>query len=200
MTDPLPDDPGFDGSLDEPVDDELMADDLDYGLPDDEGERSNWGLVLGLLVAVGAIGLLVLDGLESETYFFDVDEAVAQGDDVTGQTIRIRGDVEEGTIDSDHEQLVHRFDVGAGGETMSIRYEKALPDTFEDDSEVVVEGHLDDDFVLHADEVLVKCPSRYEGGPPAEEYDGEYDGDYQDYDDYDHTTSKSDTDPTQAAR
>lgn len=209
MSTDLPDDdPGFDGTLEDssvdgPVDDELMADELDYGLPDGDDEGSNWGLVLGLLVAVGAISFLVFDGLQAETYFFDVHEAVERGDELTGETIRIRGDVEDDSLTSDHENLVHRFDVGSKGETMSIRYEKALPDTFENDSEVVAEGRLDEDFVLHADEVLVKCPSRYEGGPPADEYDGEYDdydGDYGDYDDYDHTTSAPEADDTQASR
>ena len=180
MTNEIPDNnSGRDGSIEDvSLDDELLADDLDYGLSDDE-DSSNWGLVVGLLVAIAAISFLVFDGLQSETYFFDVHDAVERGDSLVGETVRVRGDVRSGSYEGDAGSLEHRFDITTQGEAMTIYYQRALPDTFEEDSEIVAEGRLDEDFVLHADEVLVKCPSRYEGAPPS--VDDNQDG-YGDYD------------------
>ena len=44
---------------------------------------------------------------------------------------------------------------------------RTVPDTFTDanDIEVVVEGRLQRDGVLHATDVLAKCGSRYEAVP-----------------------------------
>lgn len=168
---------GRDGSVDVPLDDdELLADDLDYGLSDDH-EGPSWGLIIGVFVAIAAIGFLIFDGLQSETYFFDVHDAVERGDELVGETIRVRGDVKPGSVEGEKGFLEHRFDITSEGESMTILYERALPDTFEEDSEIVAQGLLDDQFVLHADEVLVKCPSRYEGGPPTDEPAGY--GDYE---------------------
>lgn len=161
------------------LDDELLADELDYGLADSEDEGPNWMLIGGLLVAVGAITLLVFDGMESETYFFDVHEVVERNAELAGETVRVRGDVEAGTIDAEEARLESSFNITSQGESLTIYYERALPDTFNEDSEIVAEGTLEPG-ALHADEVLVRCPSRYEGAPPTS--DGDY-GDYGDYDD-----------------
>ncbi len=167
-----------DGSLYDELDDEgLLADDLEYGLSDHQDEGPNWGLLIGVTVALAAIVFLVFDGIQAETYFFDVHNAVERGDELIGETIRVRGHVESGSFEGEPGMLESRFDIATEGESMSIVYHRALPDTFEEDSEIVAEGRLDEEFVLHADEVLVKCPSRYEGAPPTE---GGYGDDYDD--------------------
>ena len=186
-----PDDPrGRDGSLPSPdsteslSDDELLAQDLDYGLSDPD-DSSNWGLVIGVLVAMAAITFLVFDGMQGETYFFDVHELQERQDALVDETVRVRGDVEAGSYVGKDGHVEHEFRIASQGETMTIIYHRALPDTFEDGSEIVAEGTLQSGMVLKADEVLVKCPSRYEGAPPAHDdgYDGYDDGDY-DTDDY----------------
>ena len=192
MTDsPLPnDDAGRDGSLDGSYEDQsLLADDLEYGLADDP-EGPSWGLIIGVFVAMAAIAFLIFDGMNSETYFFDVHEAVERSDQLIGQTIRVRGEVSPGTYEGKPGVLESRFDIASEGATLTIYYNRPLPDTFEEDSEIVAEGTLKEGLVLHADEVLVRCPSRYEGAPPT---GGD---DYGDYGDYEAPTS---TDP-QASR
>lgn len=145
-----------------------IDDELDYGYdsssPPEGG--TNWGVMIGLLIAVAAVGYIVFDGLKSQTYFYAVDEAVARGDDLIGQTIRIRGVVETGTIVGQPGGLNFSFRLAEQGESMAVAYQKALPDTFAEGTEVVAQGTVDASFTLHADEVLVKCPSRYEGAPP----------------------------------
>ena len=46
-------------------------------------------------------------------------------------------------------------------------YRGIAPDTFNDSVEVVVEGRIQHDGVIHATDVLAKCGSRYESVPKA---------------------------------
>ncbi len=126
----------------------------------------NWALVVGLLVVMVGVTFVVLDGMESQTYFYTVDEAVAQGSDLAGQTVRVKGKVEPGTVVGEDGTLGRRFRVTENGKSLQVSYERAMPDTFAEDREVVVHGTVTDQLVLEADEVLVKCPSKYEGSPP----------------------------------
>jgi cytochrome c-type biogenesis protein CcmE len=43
-------------------------------------------------------------------------------------------------------------------------YTGVTPDTFKNDSEVVVKGRLGEDNTFHATEIIAKCPSKYEPG------------------------------------
>jgi cytochrome c-type biogenesis protein CcmE len=151
-----------DDSLDH-IDDEL---DFGYESATSTQEGTNWGVMIGLLIAVAAVSYIVFDGLKSQTYFYAVDEAVARGDDLIGQTIRIRGVVETGTIVGEPGGLNFSFRLAEQGQSMAVAYTKALPDTFAEGTEVVAQGRVDASLTMHADEVLVKCPSRYEGAPP----------------------------------
>jgi cytochrome c-type biogenesis protein CcmE len=135
---------------------------------EEEDERGgfNWALVVGLLVIVVGVGFLVLDGMESQTYFYTAEEAVAQGEDLAGKTVRIKGKVEPGTVVGEDGRLGREFRVTENGKSIRVVYNRAMPDTFAEDREVVVHGTVSDDLVVEADEVLVKCPSKYEGAPP----------------------------------
>lgn len=130
---------------------------------DDDG--LNWRLVTGALVTALVLGLLVIDGLESETYFFTVDEAVAEADSVQNRQIRVKGNVVDGSIVGEEGSVGRTFKISEKGEEIRIKYDKALPDTFDEDVQVVATGTLDGK-TLRASEIMVKCPSRYEGKPP----------------------------------
>ena len=134
------------------------------------GLRLGWAL--GLVAFVAILGFMLFDVTQSETYFYEVHQAVAKGPDLVGQTVRIKGKVEPGSIRGEDGKLGFAFRVTEGGKSLEVRYDKALPDTFEAGREVVAQGEVDRGYVLQADEVLVKCPSRYEGeaptaGPPS---------------------------------
>lgn len=146
------------------LDDEDLYDDAPQPAPKRTG--TNWGLLIGIVVAFAAIAFIVFDGLEAETYFFSVDQAVEKGEGIYGKHVRIKGVVEAGTIDGTAGVLGHSFKISEQGVSMPVVYSKALPDTFQEGVEVVAHGRLDDQGTLHADEILVKCPSRYEGQPP----------------------------------
>ncbi len=130
------------------------------------GKGVNWMIVVGLIVAAIGVTFIVLDGFESETYFYTVDQAVAKGTDIVGETVRVKGVVEPGTIVGEDGELRRTFRVMENGKSLTVTYDKAMPDTFDENMEVVVQGEVQDDLSITADEVLVKCPSRYEGAPP----------------------------------
>lgn len=134
--------------------------------PEEDDEGLNWRLVLGVLVSAAVIGMLVVDGLGSETYFFTVDEALTHASSVEGQKIRVKGKVVDGSIESYDDRVGRSFTISAKGQTLRVEYDEAMPDTFKEGVQVVATGSLDSNQTLTAEEVLVKCPSRYEGKPP----------------------------------
>lgn len=155
--------------VDERDDDALL--DLHAAAMEDEGAPTppqgvNWGVLVALVVAMAAVSFLVFDGLKAETYFYTVDQAVARGPDLAGEHVRIKGVVETGSVEGTAGQLGHRFRISEQGKSLTVTFDKALPDTFKEGSEVVAHGEVNERLVLEADEVLVKCPSRYEGQPP----------------------------------
>lgn len=127
-----------------------------------------WTVLAILLVAAG-IGFVVFDGLKSETYFYTVDQAVAQGPKLVGQHVRVKGTVEPGSVVGAAGELGRTFRIDENGKSIRVTYDKAMPDTFQENREVVVKGTVNDKMTVVADEVLVKCPSRYEAHPPTAE-------------------------------
>lgn len=136
-------------------------------LDDDGAGRGLHPAWMLAIVAVAAIiGYILYDGVSGETYFYTADQAVAQGPKLRGQTVRVKGKVEEGSIVGAAGQLQRTFRITEHGKSLRVSYDKALPDTFKEGMEVVAQGRVGDDYTLVADEVLVKCPSRYEGQTP----------------------------------
>lgn len=151
----------------DPIDDLESDGPLELELEsEDSGKGVNWMIVVGLIVAAIGVTFIVLDGFESETYFYTVDQAVAKGTDIVGETVRVKGIVEPGTIIGEDGELRRTFKVTENGKSLTVTYDKAMPDTFDENMEVVVQGEVQKDLSINADEVLVKCPSRYEGAPP----------------------------------
>jgi len=134
--------------------------------PETGDDGLNWRLVIGAVASAAILGFLVVDGLGSETYFFTVDEAATQQASLTGRTIRVKGTVVEGSIDNYEERVGRSFDISEKGEKLRVTYDRATPDTFDEGVQVVATGTLRESGTLEADEVLVKCPSRYGKDPP----------------------------------
>lgn len=162
--------PEWDGMLESAgtdFDDELLFEDqLDKEYGGEEKEGPSWGLIVGSLVAVAAIAFLIFDGMQTETFFFDADVAAERSADLVGHNIRVRGTVEPGSVIARPGSIENQFRISESGVSVTILFNRGLPDTFQEDSEIVAQGSFDEAGVFHASEVLVKCPSRYEGAPP----------------------------------
>jgi cytochrome c-type biogenesis protein CcmE len=132
----------------------------------------------GIQIALGAaaVALLLgwyaatnLDSIGTFRYYQTLDEF--RGADPTAGPARVHGYVAPGSIVRDVGARQLRFAVvndpphqgGSGRAPMRVVYDSLeTPDMFNDGAEVVIEGHLDPSSVFVADNVMAKCPSKFE--------------------------------------
>ena len=114
------------------------------------------------LVLATVFGVLLYTTLgESMQYYKYVDEVVGSQGDWTGKKLQVHGYVVPGSIGKKRDRLEYRFDIQRNGKTMRAVYTGIVPDTFKDDSEVVLTGMLTKDGFM-ANDLTAKCPSKYD--------------------------------------
>jgi len=117
------------------------------------------------LVLATVFGILLYTTLgESMQYYKYVDEVVDSPTDWTGKKLQVHGYVVPDSIARKRDRLEYRFELQRNGKTLRAYYNGVVPDTFKDDSEVVLTGVLTKDGFM-ADEMTAKCPSKYEEAP-----------------------------------
>jgi cytochrome c-type biogenesis protein CcmE len=125
-------------------------------------------LVAGLLL-VGVILALMIYGLTTaKAYWLTVDEVKQRGSTLISQRLRVNGVVAAGSEDWNAEQVTLRFmieDEENPGQQLAVVYFEPRPDNFKRAASVIVEGELLADGTFQADELFLKCPSRYEEAP-----------------------------------
>ncbi|QGY41723.1 cytochrome c maturation protein CcmE [Pseudodesulfovibrio cashew] len=121
---------------------------------------------VALLLFLGGLGYLIFSGLtEDSVYFLNVSEALAQ-DRTQIKQARLFGKVSPSNLVIADGKLGASFDLMDKMEhakMLRVQYKGALPDTFKDDVEVIVEGGFSPDGTVFVARTLVtKCPSKYE--------------------------------------
>jgi cytochrome c-type biogenesis protein CcmE len=144
-------------------------------------------IVGGLLIIAAVIYLIVSSTSATAQYFLTVDEMVEKGETVVGRDLRVSGAVIGETVDYDPETLTLEFDVAhVPGDIKDIDNEGGLaavlhaavidptrnripvvyvgpkPDLLRHEAQAIMTGQLGEDGVFYADELLLKCPTRYE--------------------------------------
>ncbi|MCP3902439.1 MAG: cytochrome c maturation protein CcmE [Planctomycetes bacterium] len=118
-------------------------------------------IVAGLAITV-AVSILAVAGVrEGWVYYLPVDQFVS-GASYHDQRVRLHGMVSAENLDVSTGLLVARFDLLGETERIRIEYSGVVPDMFEAEREVVIEGTLDEAGVFQADTLLTKCASKYE--------------------------------------
>ncbi len=120
--------------------------------------------LIGGVILVLAMGYLGYTGFMSgATYYYEVDEFLAQGSAINSQAVRVNGQVVPGSVEQEAQGRILRFTMVdiEGTESLPVVYQGVVPDTFQVGGEVVVEGHLDSDGIFQAYTLMPKCPSRY---------------------------------------
>ncbi|MBA2302989.1 MAG: cytochrome c maturation protein CcmE [Acidobacteria bacterium] len=119
------------------------------------------------VVIVGALGGLMYTSLiEGTEYYKHVEEVMADPSAWQGKKLQLHGFVVEKSIMRRPGTLDHIFQVQSKGQVVNARYTGIVPDTFKDNSEVVIKGYLGPDgFAVEPDGVMAKCPSKYEAAP-----------------------------------
>lgn len=123
-------------------------------------------IILSAVVIVGALGFFMAQTLsENMAYYKHVDEVMTQPDEWYGKNMQLHGFVVAGSIEGKIETMEWRFQIKSGSSVAHATYRGVVPDTFQDDSEVVLKGHLTPEgFQVEPGGVMAKCPSKYEPG------------------------------------
>lgn len=121
---------------------------------------------VALTLFLGGLGYLIFSGLtEDSVYFLNVNEALA-ADRTEIKSARLFGKVSPQNLDIAEGQLGVAFDLVDKVEldkSLRVEFKGALPDTFKEDVEVIVEGSFTPDGnVFKAKTLVTKCPSKYE--------------------------------------
>lgn len=123
-------------------------------------KRTKVLLGIGLIVvALGALMGLALSG--SQTYYVTISELTSQPAARSGQQLRVNGRLIGSSVTFDPEKVRLEFQLRDGEQTMPVVYNGVRPGNFEDNIEVLVEGQFTEG-VFVAENVLTKCPSKYE--------------------------------------
>jgi len=145
----------------------------------------------GLLILAAVVYLIASSTQASAEYFMTVDEVKAEGAAAVGKSLRISGAVLGDTVQYDQNTLALTFDIAQvsgdnneieaqGGlakvlhdavidptrQRISIIYIGPKPDLLRGEAQAILTGKLDANGVFHADELLLKCPTKYEQAVP----------------------------------
>ena len=145
----------------------------------------------GTLILAAVVYLIVSSTKASAEYFMTVDELNAKGSSAVNQSVRLSGAVLGDTIQYDASTLTLTFDVAhvpgdndeieaLGGlavvlheavsdptrSRIKVVYEGVMPDLLRNEAQAIMTGKLGEDGVFHAEELLLKCPTKYEEALP----------------------------------
>jgi cytochrome c-type biogenesis protein CcmE len=131
-------------------------------------KNRRWFYLVGGLIVVVGLAVILLNVFQSYSiYYYTVDELKSQGEKIYGEQIRVTGKVADGSADYDVEKRLLTFAItdgntnGAVG-SLPMTYEGIRPNNFDEGIEVVVEGKYGATGVFTADQIITKCPSKYE--------------------------------------
>ncbi|MDI6871152.1 MAG: cytochrome c maturation protein CcmE [Bacillota bacterium] len=123
-------------------------------------KRTKVFLGIGLIVLAMA-ALMVLGLSRSQTYYVTLEELLSQPAARADQQLRVNGKLIGSSVTFDPDQVLLRFELTDGRRTLPVAYKGVRPGSFEDGSDVLVEGRFRDGVFI-AENVLTKCPSKYE--------------------------------------
>ena len=139
-------------------------------LDDEAPARSNRARFLVLsTVIVLALGYMIYAAFPGNAlYFLTVSEFDGKSEVHDGRLLRISGKLVEGTFGREGNSIQTQFQITdndgeSPGITLQASYTGVLPDLFfNPHSELILEGSYGANQVFHADNILVKCPSKYQ--------------------------------------
>ncbi len=148
-------------------------------------------IIGGVLILAAVVYLIVSSTQANAEYFMTINELKSKGSTMVGQNIRVSGAVIGSTIKYDPQTLTLSFDVAhvpgdnkeidaQGGlaavlhaavvdpsrARIQVLYSGPKPDLLKDEAQAIMTGHLDSAGVFHADELLLKCPTKYQNAVP----------------------------------
>ena len=148
-------------------------------------------IVGGFVILAAVVYLIVTATQASAEYFMTIDELKARRASVVNKNVRASGAIIGDTISYDPQSLTLKFTVanvsgdnneierlgGLGAalhqavidptrSRLQIVYKGPKPDLLRNEAQAIMTGHLAADGVFYADELLLKCPTKYQQAVP----------------------------------
>ena len=148
-------------------------------------------IIGGLFIIAAVVYLIVSSTQASAQYFLTVNEIKAKGNEVLNRDLRISGAVIGDSIQYDIDTLTLTFTIAhiagdneeldaEGGlavalhnavtdpnrEKLNVVYIGPKPDLLQNEAQAIMTGRLGEDGTFYADELLLKCPTKYEDAVP----------------------------------
>ena len=124
-------------------------------------------LVISIVIIL-SLGYMIYAAFPGNAlYFLTVSEFNSRTEVQDGRVLRVSGKLVEGTFAREGNSINSQFQItdqngDSPGITLLASYTGVLPDLFfNPHSELILEGTYGGNQVFHADEILVKCPSKY---------------------------------------
>jgi len=122
--------------------------------------RRRWGIWLAIAILAAIVGWLAWGGIGNAlVYYLTPTELLARGDAAVGQTVRLGGLVEEGSVSGPATDLT--FVLTDTFQRITVHSSVAPPTSFRDGRGAVVEGRLGADGIFEATSVIVKHDEVY---------------------------------------
>lgn len=123
--------------------------------------------IVGAAVVLGLIAYLIVSAISSSgAYYREVSEVLAEQAALTGKNLRVSGNIVTESIRYDAATLDLSFrisDPKDAGKQITVHFHGVKPDQMErEGSSAIVEGKMGANGVIEANNLLLKCPSRYE--------------------------------------
>lgn len=124
--------------------------------------------VTAVLVVLGcAVAFLLFGSSASDVLVYSklVDQVVDDPSQFAGRELRVEGELKPGSIQFREDPCEWRFVIEKGGKEMPVQFPQCVvPDTFRDGMgiSVTVQGKLAADGSFLANQVVPRCPSKYE--------------------------------------
>jgi cytochrome c-type biogenesis protein CcmE len=148
--------------------------------------------IIGGVLMLAAVAYLIVSSTQAAAqYFLTVDELEAKAASLGSRSVKVSGAVVGDTITYDAQSLTLGFTIAnvpgdikeieaSGGlaaaleaavmnpdaARMRVVYIGPKPDLMRDQAQAILTGHMGEDGIFYADEVLLKCPTRYESALP----------------------------------
>lgn len=122
---------------------------------------------IGGMIVLVLIGYLIVSAISSAgAYYREVGEVLGQQDILVGKNLRVSGNIVTESITYDAPTLNLNFrisDPTDPSKQLAIHFHGVKPDNMDrEGSSAIVEGSLGSNGVVEANNLLLKCPSRYE--------------------------------------
>ena len=113
-----------------------------------------------LLIAIIYLGTLALES--SKTYYLTINEIQNAPDNT--KSVRVAGKLVEDSYTRAEASTISKFEITDEGRILKASYEGVVPDMFfsSKSDTIILEGKLNPKGEFEAENIIVKCPSKYE--------------------------------------